>query len=379
MHLLTLETALDLGKESKIIPGQYTVDDLTAAHLLVLAGAGTMMPLAEDRPLHVGWCEPKADPGAIRILLMRAGGYGDLVLLTPVLREIKRRWPQAHVAVCTMVNYGAVLAGLPFVDEVVPFPMTTEKLETYDAWVFYENAIERNPRAEELHMTNLFAEIAGLGADGVADLLPAYAVKPSEAIWCNEAFPRVNGTRRVCIQIGTSSIARTYPRTQMGQVIGRMAQKGWEVFLLGEKGEIKLPDTTPANIRNLAEFDLTFRQSAAVVNTCDAFLGNDSALLHVAGALSVPGVGLYAPFHWKLRTAHSPSIHAIQGNAGCEPCFHHVNAARRNHFPEHCPSKARGVCQVLESIKPDRIVEKVEKVMRRIQAIETVVDFPGRN
>lgn len=377
MHLLTLNDALDLGKENKIAPGQYTVDDLTAAHLLVLAGSGTMMPLTESRPLHAD-----IDAAAsLRILLMRAGGFGDLVLLTPVLREIKRRWPHSHVAVCTMVNYGVVLAGLPFVDEVVPFPMTTEKLETFDAWVFYENAIERNPRSEELHMTNLFAEIAGLGADGVADLLPAYAVKPSEAIWCNEAFPRVNGTRRVCIQIGTSSIARTYPRTQMGNVIGRLAQKGWEVFLLGEKGEIKLPDATPANIRNLAEFDLAFRQSAAVVNTCDAFLGNDSALLHVAGALSVPAVGLYGPFLRALRTAHSPSIHSIQGQplGDCCPCFHHVNAARQNHFPENCPTKAQGICGVLAGIKPEKIVDKIGSIMRRLPPIADGVQAPGRN
>ncbi len=375
MHLLSLPARLDLGHGNVITPGEYVIDDLNGANLLVMAGGGKMQPLTADRPLRA-----EVDWSGHRILLMRAGGFGDLVLLTPVLREIKRRWPTSHLAVCTMHHYAAVLANLPFVDEIVPYPVSKAALDTFGAWVFYENAIENNPRAKELHMTQVFAELAGLGADGVADLHPAYAVKPSEAIWCNEQFPRVNGTRRVCIQVGASAIARVYPQKLMGEVIGKMAQRGWEVFLLGSKGEINLPDKTPANIRNISAMDLSFRQSAAVVNTCDAFVGNDSALLHVAGALDVPGVGLYGPFPWKLRTAHSPSLHALQGvpvSDAC-PCQHHVNAAKRNHYPEACPTKAQGICGTLAEIKPDRIVAKVDSIMRRLPPIGDVVPA-GRN
>ena len=375
MHLLQLPERLDLGHGNVITPGEYAIDDVNGANLLVMAGGGKLQPLTATRPINAA-LEACA---SLRIVLMRAGGFGDLVLLTPVLREIKRRWPTAHLAVCTMHHYGAVLANLPFVDELVPYPITKEALNTFDAWVFYENAIENNPRAEELHITQVFAELAGLGAEGVENLHPAYIVKPSEAIWCNEQFPRVNGTRRVCIQVGASAVARVYPQRLMGEAVGKMVQRGWEVFLLGEKGEVKLPDNAPSLLHNLSAMGLTFRQSAAVVNTCDAFVGNDSALLHVAGALDVPGCGLYGAFHWKLRTAYSPSIHAIQGNAGCEPCYHHVNAALRNHFPAHCPSKAKGICQVLESIAPDRIVSTVDKIMRRLPPIATVVDFPARN
>lgn len=374
MHLLQLPERLDLGHGNVIPPGEYAIDDLNGGNLLVMAGGGKMQPLTAHRNL-----EPGGDWNGHRIVLMRAGGFGDLVLLTPVLREIKRRWPSAHVAVCTMVHYGAVLSNLPFVDEIIPYPIPKATLDTFDAWVFYENAIEHNPRAKEIHMTQVFAEIAGLGADGVADLLPAYVVKPSEAIWCNEQFPRVNGTRRVCIQVGASAIARVYPQKLMGEAVGKMVQRGWEVFLLGERGEIKLPEKTPALIRNLSDMGLTFRQSAAVVNTCDAFVGNDSALLHVAGALSVPGVGLYGPFPWKLRTAHSPSIHALQGapvSDAC-PCFHHVNAAKRNHFPDNCPTKTH--CGTLAEIKPDRIVSKVDSIMRRLPPIGDLVEFSSRS
>jgi ADP-heptose:LPS heptosyltransferase len=363
MHLLDLPERIELELEHPIEPGRYLLEDVNAAHLLVLAGGGQMVPYLQPVPL-----SPDALLESASVLFMRAGGFGDLVLLTPVLRELKRRSPATKIAVCTMRHYGVVLEGLPYVDEIVPYPPSEEKANSYSACVFYENAVERNPAAEQIHITDLFAMLAGIEGMDAAAKLPEYRVKASEAIWANEMFPRQPGVRRVCIQVGTSSAARVYHRGQLGEATGKLTKDGWEVFLLGEKGEINLQGRTAPNLRNLADMGLSFRQSCAVLSTADAFLGSDSALLHVAGALAVPAVGLYGPFPWKLRTAYCPTTFAIQGTeirvggAPCSPCFHHVNSARRNHFPDHCPSKKKGFCEVLASITPDRIVGKLNQI-----------------
>ena len=82
----------------------------TILSLLVLAGGGTKRPLTETRvPLFdaddvavTGLCAIRgmdthpysgATAPCASILFGRTGGLGDLTLLTPVLREIKRRWP----------------------------------------------------------------------------------------------------------------------------------------------------------------------------------------------------------------------------------------------------------------------------------------------
>lgn len=358
VHILEIPTAVNLGPQT-IEPGEYLLDDVSAAHLLVLAGAGTMEPVSSGKG-HL-----TIDGATESVLFMRAGGFGDLVLLTPVLREHKRRYPDAKIGVCTMPHYAPVLAGLPYIDEILPYPLTTKKANEWDRWVFYENAIERNPRAEKIHATELFAEIAGL--EFIPDLLPEYRVKATEAIWATEAYPRIEA-RRCCIAVGASARARIYPRELMGQVIAQMLRRGWEVFLLGTKNECQTPDAKPPRLKNLAEHDLSFRQCCAVVNGADVLIGNDSALLHIAGALSVPAVGLYGPFPYKLRTAHCPTTFSIQGDFKHKPCpcFHHVNAAIKNHFPNDCPTKATGNCGVLASIPPDRIVAKAEQIARTI-------------
>lgn len=372
MHLLALQTQVRLSDKTTVEPGEYVVEDVSGAQLLTLAGGGIMTPLTERRPF-----DDEKDWNGKNILFVRTGGFGDLVLLTPVLREVARRWPGAVISVASMANhYGPVLQHLPFVHEIVSYPVPLEKAKTFDAWVFFERAIEKNPRAQKIHMTDLFAEITGLNprkegfwkkAQRLADYHPAYAVTEEEATWAKLQYPRTEKTR-ICIQVGSSAMCRTYPGDEirifkdkpphgMQVVVGLLAKKGYEVFLMGQRGEVQGKDTD--NVKVIANAGLTFRQSCAVLSQCDCVLGSDSALIHVAGALDVPAVGLYGPFPHELRTKHSPSVICLQGQGNCAPCFHHVHL--KQHFPAGCPTASHGFCGVLASIAPDRIVMAVER------------------
>jgi len=372
MHHLTLKDPVVFTPSYVIPAGEYITEDLSAAQLVTHAGGGTMRAVDMGKLF-----DEDKDWNGKRVLFVRIGGFGDLVLLTPVLREIKRRWPKCFIGVATMKHYQQVLQNLPFIDEIIQDPVPAAAFNSYDAQVIFENAIERNPRAKQLHMTDLFAEITGLkgsvrdlsllgkGPPAILDKKPAYAVTENESIWVMEQYPRVVGSRRICIQVGTSAHCRTYPIQKMGEVVDKLVKKGWEVFLMGQKGEIKIEET--ASLRNLAAAGLTFRQSCAVINNADVFLGADSALLHIAGALSIPAVGLYGPFPADLRTRYCPTTVALSGSGKCAPCFHHAIPTKRNYFPDNCPSKARGLCEVLESIKPETIVERLERIAKKFE------------
>ncbi len=358
MHILKLPADVQLGPDHTITAGEYVLDDLNAAHLLMLCGAGEMQPCTYI----------DTSDGEPRYLFMRAGGFGDLLLLTPVLRELKRRHPGAEITVCTMQHYAPALVNLPYIEAVAQYPMARSQVEKFNRFVWLENAIERNPEARTMHMTDLYAKLCAV--DSIEDKRPDYRVKPTEAIWANEAYPRHNGTRRVCIQVKSSPSGRcrNYPTNLLGEAIGQLTCSGWEVLLMGLPGDVNLQGKTSRGLRDLTNSSLTFRQSCAVINTADAFIGPDSALLHVAGALAVPAVGLYGAFPWKLRTAYCPTTFSLQGdqlNENCSPCHHHTSAARQDHFPANCPTRERGYCGVIANIKPDRIVAKVEQIARK--------------
>jgi ADP-heptose:LPS heptosyltransferase len=399
MHTITLPEPVTISSTDTIKAGGYIAENLNGAQLIARCGDGTMTPLTETRPF-----DEKKDWNGKKILIVRAGGFGDLVNLTPVLREIKKRWPNAIIDVSSIGDYGTVLENLSFVDNVLKYPIPVEVANTYDAWIFFEKAIEKNPRAEKVHMTDLFAEIVGLTKTGAFSdwtdfKQPAYCVTGPEASWAQVQFPRKPGVRRLVVQVGTSAECRIYPMWYLEQVVNALAQKGFEIFLIDKPGTLSVQSTD--KIKNLSGMGLTFRQSAAVLNTADVFLGSDSAFAHIAGALEIPAVALFGPFPWKLRTAYSPSITAIQGVGKCSPCFHHENPSKRgDRFPKHCPSKDKvlpgqqidpqrpdmplktGYCQVLGGtelksggvtggIEPKRVIAMIEKVAKK-QPLEVV-------
>jgi ADP-heptose:LPS heptosyltransferase len=365
MHFLTIYDRFAISKTHVIDPGMYLIDDMAGAQLLVQCGRGKMEPLneAQFRPFN-----ETQDWNGKKILFFRFGGFGDLILLTPVLREIKNRWPNCQIHVATFNNYAPVLHHLPFVDKTVKFPPSKEEADGYDAWVFLENAIERNPRAKEIHITDLFAEITGVS--GIKNKLPEYRTTGGEVTWAEEGYPRAPGIRRIAIQVAAEAQCRTYPEQQMQEVMDALLAKGWEIFLLGARGSIQAGHKE--NVYNLTQVGVTFRQSCAIIETSDCVLAPDSALLHAAGALSVPAVGLYGAFPWKLRTAYCPTTFAIEGKGECSPCFHHVHL--HHYFPKDGPCQKTGRCEVLASIKPERVVHKIEQIARGGKA-DNVVPF----
>lgn len=56
-----------------------------------------------------------------RVLVIRLSSLGDIVLTTPVYRNLKLAWPAARISVLVKPAYAAVLQGHPHVDEVIPF------------------------------------------------------------------------------------------------------------------------------------------------------------------------------------------------------------------------------------------------------------------
>lgn len=384
MHILKLDKPLEMGSDLNLQSGEFLVEDLSGAQILTLAGGGQMRPLTEARvPQFSAYAAEHTQSLSVfdgqvlkncnSILILRTGGLGDNTLLTPVLREIKRRWPNVKIAHAGIKELQQSIENLPFIDELISYPVPLAKAQEYDGWIFLEGAIERNEDAKTLHSVDAVAKFIGLALPEDMDKVQAYEPTQKERSWALWAYPRIPGIKRLCVQVGASAACRTYPMKKTGEVVAAMLAKGWEVFLLGAPGEIQKMEPRPG-LRVVSD-GVTFRQRAALVETADCFLGPDSSLVHVAGALKVPAVALYGPFPWQVRTAYNPTTHALTRKEGftCAPCFHH--AFGRNQFPANCPTRDKGFCGVLDAIKPEAIVAKIEEITAASD--EKVVAFEG--
>lgn len=315
-----------------------------------------------------GWAsEVKKDEGRIKkfdpeqywggrnILFVRPGGFGDLLFLTPTFAELKRRWPECRIYVACFERYRPALENNPDVDGFVDYPVAMEEWEEFQAHVWLEKLIEGNAAAEKIHAVDLAAARCGIQFETLEARGMRYFVTKEEAAIAQRDFPR-GEQARIGIQVSASGRCRIYPHIL--EVAKLLWREGHEVFLFGAPGEVKTD--SPEGLVNLMALNKTFRESCAILATCDVLVGPDSALVHVAGALGVACVALYGPFPWRLRTAYAPETFALQGSGPCSPCFHHARPGQHQ-FPTWGPCNKTGRCEVLAAITPERVVREVAK------------------
>lgn len=328
--------------------GEFLMEDVNAAELLANGLVRLKEPSIEMKSF-----DASADWNGRKILFVRPGGFGDLLFLTPCLAEIKRRWPGAIIHVACFPAYRGALIGNANVGSFEKYPVSVQSFRSYDAHVWLEGFIEKDPDAKKIHVVDLLAERLGIE---IKNKQMQFFLMPEEIAMAHERYPRRR--KRVGVQFFASSPVRSYPAKLMVETCRGLMKQGWDVFLFGSPGQIN-SDSGPGLV-NLTQRNppVTFRESAAILKTCDVCIAPDSALCHVAGALDIPTVALYGPFPWQLRTAYAPSVHAISGHGACSPCFHHSRGWQV--LPKGKPCSLSGECDVLGTIEPRRIISKVE-------------------
>jgi lipopolysaccharide heptosyltransferase II len=69
------------------------------------------------------------DPAAPRILAVRFGAIGDIVLITPLLRALRERHRECYLAVVTKREYAPLLSDNPHLDRVIAYDRGTRLTE----------------------------------------------------------------------------------------------------------------------------------------------------------------------------------------------------------------------------------------------------------
>jgi ADP-heptose:LPS heptosyltransferase len=71
----------------------------------------------------------------------------------------------------------------------------------------------------------------------------------------------------------------------------------------------------------------SLKVTAALIERAMLYIGNDSAPLHIAGAVGTPAVGIFGPSDWVEFAPASPKAPAprvVHSDLACSPCFRFV-------------------------------------------------------
>ena len=344
-----------------------------------------------------------------KILIAKLSAIGDVVLSVPVAAALRERFPDAEIswlvgkAAAPLLENNPNIHHLMIIDETIfwrkrwiPLLRLFFKLraERFDAvyilhwsqwfhgffWLLgvpQRIGFARDGRAFRLTRSRPYQE----AADSVHDvaqylsltecssrLLPAIYFSPQERaslplLIAEETLPE-NGP---CIAIAPGGghnaklfmPQKRWPADHFSQLLSLLlAKEPQTTFLvLGDQSEQHLlrEDLLAHPRVRLIAGRLSLRQTALLLSRCALFVGNDSGLLHVAGALRIPSVSLFGPTSPLGKLPEWTPHAALYTREVCSPCYKYGEAPP-------CPYGLR----CLHKISPEQVIETIDQVLHRV-------------
>lgn len=278
------------------------------------------------------------------LTILRAGGIGDILLITPLIEAIQAEWPEAKLEVCCANR--CKLAVHPLCSHL-PYPAPHSELLKRDAVLNLTDSVEGE---YDLHAVHAFGTRAGFHG------LPLKLTFQNDKALAGDMLIRYpkRAKARVGIQMKASSRVRIYP--YMSEVIAGLIAKEVEVVLFDEPEATTVLGKSDL-ILNGSKEKWELEESIALLESCDLVIAPDSAFIHFGCALNVATLGLYGSFHYSKRaTIGNPKNFFLQAGGDCAPCNHHGCGGLK--WPKAGPCNRSGVCDVLAGIPAERIVRK---------------------
>lgn len=310
---------------------------------------------------------------AVRNMLVFAGGgLGDKIQSTCAFRKMAER---IGCPVDVAIDTAEPWQNLPYVGTVHQWGIPWEQVQAYDAVCSFEDVLG-HPNERTDHLADLLADRCMVGpldsnVNGFpGEFLCDWVFGPTEqaATW----LPPKESTW-VAVQAQSYGFTRSWPMENIIRLCDLLtadAKRNINVLLLGTAGqgpswslpmhrwENLLPDP-PQGIVNLCGFFSSIRQVAVLLRKCDLLIAPDSGLLHLAGALSVPAIGLYGPHTYETRGKYFLTQNAIIATDTTDP-----------RCPCHCHSDQQmgqapcglKYCRLMAQITPDMVMEEVNRL-----------------
>jgi ADP-heptose:LPS heptosyltransferase len=237
-----------------------------------------------------------------RFVVRRTDAAGDVLMTTPLLREMRHRFPDSHITVVT--DYPEVLQDNPRVDVVSAVSPNSGTIVDLDL------SYERSPWQ---HILDAYSNIAGVEiTDRRLELFP----QPDNR---QRAAELMGDGRWVVIHPGpTQWPGRNWPVERFQEVVHHLKESGWKIALLGGLDAHSL------------DFDLDARGSsvhdtAAIIERSELFVGIDSFPMHVAQAMLRPLVAVFGAIEPTYRLIGVPFFRGVKGDPKTAPCIgeHH--------------------------------------------------------
>ena len=258
-----------------------------------------------------------------RILVIRGGAIGDFILTLPAIAALRRQFPQAHLEVLGYPHIAQLAMAGGLTDRVQPIEARglagffarggTLEPDLMDYFSEFDLVISYLYDPDEIFKTNICRclvgqFIAGPHRPDEAEQIHATKVylKPLErlAIFDADPVPRLSlnpqptTLNQLVLHPGSGSEKKNWPETKWAGLIQQIAATtNWNLLLVGGEAEgerlQRLAGAMPSARCSIAQC-LPLAELAQRIQSGTAFVGHDSGITHLAAAVGLPCVVLWA-------------------------------------------------------------------------------------
>jgi heptosyltransferase-2 len=347
-----------------------------------------------------------------RILVRSTNWIGDVVMISPALRALRRGFPEARLDVLARASVAAAYQGHPLVDDVVveerrsgsrrhDGPLGVIRLAAelrrrrYDLAVLLPKslaaalapAVARIPRrigfptggrrpllthpvplpaeSESLHHVEFFLGPAVFLGCPDDDRTLVFPVGEEDRRSAGEFLDRHGVTARgarslVAIHPGASRRERAWPAERFAELAGQLADSGARLMVLGAPGD-RAAASPVLQAAGDAAMDAVgiggIGCMAALVEQCDLFVGNDSGPMHVAAAVGTATVAVFGPGTPGKTAPYVPAARRREVSRAfpCSPC--------RQDFFRECDAAPSGLPWCLEAVTVQEVLDAARELL----------------
>jgi heptosyltransferase-3 len=298
----------------------------------------------------------------VKILVLHPGALGDIILSLPALGLLRDHFPSARITLAANLDFSAPVCN-GYADKLVSLstlPLhrlySGELLTDTDLffWKSYDRILSWTGSGDQQFSRNLSAanadnriarwkpapednrHVSQIFVDSLRPWVPLQAAAPLPEIRLTEADllggqewlgeERWTGSEAlVALHPGAGSPVKYWSSDRFRELACEIMRSVTRNLLIvggpAEQGLAHLigPKAPGVSLR-FAE-DLPLGLLAGALARCQAFVGNDSGISHLAAGLGVPSVVLFgptSPAHWAPRGKHVRILYDTRGCSACE-------------------------------------------------------------
>ncbi len=338
-----------------------------------------------------------------KILIIKIGAIGDLLLITPALRAIKKEHPNAKITLLVGQWSKKILEGNPYIDQFIEVPdelflekrfvpllklvlsLRKKRFDVAFVWhrskafrlfskllgiktrvgfsredngLFLTHHVEENPTIHE--MLEYQSTLKPLGIESSESdmdlILDPEDLAFAEKIWKENGLNR--GIPVIAIAPGgaknpkETNPTRRWPTSHYARTADlMMEQHKAHVLFLGTVDDGEIIAEVLAQMNNPAinlAGETNLKQLAAVIGKSTLFLGNDSAAMHIAAAVGTPTFSFFGPTDPKEKAPLGSQHKYFYAKTPCSPCYLNGKFPQCSHL------------SCMKNIRPEEVVQSAK-------------------